>query len=125
MMNSNLMYVKVANNSCWDAEVYAKVWDEDGDFVDNVYLGVVPAHGGNIFWGNQIFKKAKALNPALGGGYGTFSAILTVGAPKRDVEFAAGDSRDGKGKMLPVYDASFDNDGGYRNKDFDEDYFEQ
>ncbi|RMD46833.1 MAG: hypothetical protein D6831_01130 [Aquificota bacterium] len=126
LLNNNLTYVKVANNSCWDAEVYARVWDENGHFVDNVYLGIVPAHGGKIFWGNEIFSKAKSLNPDLGtgGGYGTFSAILTVGAPKRDVEFAAGDSRDGKGKMLPVYDL----DGEfkyYRQVDFDHDAFEQ
>ena len=123
LLNNGLTYVKVANNSCWDAEVYARVWDEDGDFVDNVYLGVVPAHGGAIFWGKDIFAKAKALNPAIGGGYGTFSAIITVGAPKRDVEIAAGDSRDGKGKMLPVYDL----DGQelyYRNVNFDQDTFD-
>ncbi|RMD46843.1 MAG: hypothetical protein D6831_01115, partial [Aquificota bacterium] len=124
LLNNGLTYVKVANNSCWDAEVYARVWDEKGHVADNVYLGIVPAHGSAIFWGNQIFSKAKATEPALGGGYGTFSAILTVGAPKRDVEFAAGDSRDGKGKMLPVYDL----DGQelyYRNVDFDHDIFEQ
>ena len=122
LLNNGLTYIKIANNSCWDAEVYARVWDEDGDFVDNVYLGVVPAHGGAIFWGKDIFAKAKFLNPSLGGGYGTFSAIITVGAPKRDVEIAAGDSRDGKGKMLPVYDLDGEHKY-YRNADFDKDVF--
>ncbi len=124
LLNNSLTYVKISNNSCWDAEVYATVWDEKGHVVSNIYLGTVPAHGGKILWGNEIFAKAHALNPEIGGGYGTFSAILTVGAPKRDIEFAVGDSRAGKGKMLPVYDL----DGGfkyYRNVNFDHDAFEQ
>jgi len=124
LLNNSLTYVKISNNSCWDAEVYARVWDEKGHVVDNVYLGTVPAHGGKIVWGNEIFAKAHALNPEIGGGYGTFSAILTVGAPKRDVEFAVGDSRAGKGKMLPVYDLNGE-ELYYRNVDFDEDIFEK
>ncbi len=124
LLNNGLTYVKVSNHSCWDGEIYAEVWDENGDFVDNIYLGVAPAHGSKILWGKDIFAKARALNPRIGGGYGTFSAIITVGAPKRDVEVAAGDSRNGKGKMLPVYDAPFGRNNGYRNTEFDKDFFD-
>jgi len=124
ILDNNLNYVKVANNSCWDAEVYARVWDETGNFVDNVYLGIVPAHGGKVLWGNEIVKAAKELNPKIGENSKTFSVILSVGAPKRDVEFAAGDSRDGKGKMLPVYDLNGEFKY-YRNVDFDHDAFEE
>ena len=124
LLNNYLTYIKIANNSCWDTEVYARVWDENGHFVDNVYIGVVPAHGGKILWGADLFKRAKVLNPYIGkgGGTGTFSSILTVGAPKRDIEVAVGDSRDGKGKMLPANDLK-ENVIFYRNERLDSDAF--
>jgi len=126
LLNNGLTYVKISNHSCWDGDIYAEVWDEGGNFVNNIYLGKVPAHGGKILWGNQILSKARALNPRIGTtGLGTFSILLTVGAPKRDVEIAVGDSRPGKGKMLPVYDAPFARNGGYRNAEFSDDFFEK
>jgi hypothetical protein len=50
--------------------------------------------------------------------------ILTVGAPKRDVEFAAYDNRANKTKMVPVYDLDA-HDWTYRNVPFYQDIFEK
>ncbi len=123
MLNSNQFRVIVSNNSCWDAEVYARVWDSKGRVIDNVYLGKIGKNSVKIFTGDYIFKKAQKELPTLGKGASPlYSTILTVGAPKRDVEFAGYDNRFGKTKMIPVYDLNA-HVWSYRNVDFDTDTF--
>lgn len=125
MLNSNMFRVVISNNSCWNAEVYARVWDSKGRVVDNVYLGTVGKNSVKILTGDYIFKRAKQFNPFLGKKTSPlYSVILTVGAPKRDVEFAAYDNRSGKAKMIPVYDLN-SHEWTYKNVDFDTDGFEQ
>ncbi|NPA53781.1 MAG: hypothetical protein GXO21_03830 [Aquificae bacterium] len=125
MLNLNQFRVIVSNNSCWDAEIYARVWDSKGHVVDNVYIGTVGANSSKLLFGDEIFKKAQAENPELGQGASPlYSVILTVGAPKRDVEFAAYDNRAGKTKMVPVYDLNA-HDFTYRNVEFNTDAFKK
>ncbi len=125
MLNSNQFKVIISNNSCWDAEIYARVWDSKGRVIDNVYLGKVRRNSVRILTGDFVFKKAQQLLPELGRGASPlYSMILTVGAPKRDVEFAGYDNRQGKTKMIPVYDLDA-HDWTYRNVDFDTDTFGQ
>ncbi len=125
MLNTDKFRIVVSNNSCWDAEIYARVWDEKGRVADNVYIGTVKANSVKVLFGNQIFSKARSENPDLGKGTSPlYSVILTVGAPKRDVEFAAYDNRETKTKMIPVYDLSGES-WTYRNIDLDEDSFEK
>ncbi len=125
MLNTNLFRVIVSNNSCWDAEIYARVWDEKGRVVDNVYIGVVKANSVRVVYGNEIFSKARKVLPELGKGSSPlYSTILTVSAPKRDVEFAAYDFRNGKSKMIPVYDLG-GSEKTYRNVNFVQDPFDK
>ncbi|NPA53210.1 MAG: hypothetical protein GXO21_00925 [Aquificae bacterium] len=127
MLNLNQFRVIVSNNSCWDADIYARVWDSKGRVIDNVYIGTVGANSSKLLFGDEIFKKAQAQYPELGKDASPlYSMILTVGAPRRDVEFAAYDNRAGKTKMVPVYEANVhDTQGGYRNAEFFQDVFQK
>ena len=125
MIDSNMFRVIVSNNSCWDAEIYARVWDSKGHVVDNIYLGKVGKNSVRILTGDYIAAKAKREHPDLLRRISPlYSVILTVGAPKRDVEFAAYDQRTGKAKMIPVYDNGA-HEWTYRNVEFFQDPFEK
>ena len=125
MIDSNMFRVIVSNNSCWDAEIYARVWDSKGHVVDNIYLGKVGKNSVRLLTGDYIAAKAKREHPDLLRRISPlYSVILTVGAPKRDVEFAAYDQRTGKAKMIPVYDNG-DHEWTYRNVEFFQDPFEK
>ncbi len=123
MLNMNRFRIAVSNNSCWDAEIYARVWDEKGRVADDVYLGKIKANSVKILFGDRIIKAAKKLNPnLLRGTSPLFSMILSVGAPKRDIEFAAYDNRENKTKMIPIYDLSGE-EWTYKNVEFTSDPF--
>ena len=125
MLDSNMFRIVVSNNSCWDAEIYARVWDNKGNVVDNIYLGKVGKNSVRILTGDYIAAKAKREHPSLLRRMAPlYSVILTVGAPKRDVEFAAYDNRNGKSKMIPVYDNGA-HEWTYRNVEFFQDPFEK
>lgn len=125
MLNSNQFRVIVSNNSCWDAEIYGRVWDSRGRVVDNVYLGKIGKNSVKILTGDYIFAKARQFNPLIGKNASPlYSVILTVGAPKRDIEFAAYDNRNEKSKMIPIYDLD-SHEWTYRNVDFDTDAYNQ
>jgi hypothetical protein len=125
MLNNSNFRIIVSNNSCWDAEIYARVWDEKGRVADNVYIGTVGANSVKLLYGNQIFAKAQMENPNLGKKASPlYSVILTVSAPKRDIEFSAYDNRSGKTKMIPVYDLNA-HEWTYRNVEFIQDTFEK
>ncbi|NPA53752.1 MAG: hypothetical protein GXO21_03685 [Aquificae bacterium] len=123
MLSLNQFRVIVSNNSCWDAEIYARVWDEKGRVVDDVFLGIVKANSVQLLTGKYIFQKAQRIHSELGRNTTPlFSMILSIGAPKRDIEVAAYDNRAGKTKMVPVYDLSVDS-WTYRNVEFNIDAF--
>ncbi len=125
MLDSNMFRIVVSNNSCWDAEIYARVWDNKGNVVDNIYLGKVGKNSVRILTGDYIASKARREHPNLLRRMAPlYSVILTVGAPKRDVEFAAYDNRNGKSKMIPVYDNGA-HEWTYRNVEFYQDPFEK
>ncbi len=125
MINTNQFRVIISNNSCWDSEIYARVWDPKGRVAEDVYLGKLGKNSVKILTGDFIFAKARQKNPNLGKRVAPlYSMILTVSGARRDIEFAAYDNRNGKSKMIPIYDSN-SYEWTYRNVDFDTDTFRQ
>jgi hypothetical protein len=123
MLRLNTFRVIVSNNSCFDGDIYARVWDEKGRVAEDVYIGKVKANSVKLLYGDDIFYKARRVNPQLGKGASPlYSVILNIGVPKRDLEVAAYDNRFSKTKRIPAYDLSGE-EWTYRNVDFHEDPF--
>ena len=124
MIDDSQFYIVVSNNSCWDADIYARVWDSKGRVVDNVYLGKIGKNSVRFITGASIAFEARKEHPQiLRNIIPLYSVMLTIGAPKRDVEIAAYDNRNGKSKMVPVYDNGA-HEWTYRNVEFNQDPFE-
>ena len=111
------------------AEVRAKIWDECGNYVDNVLVGYITDQGGLVVRGKDLWNLAKAhgltpsdscktinQNPNLytdkpgislrdPAKVGRFSAIFRVGAPERDVEASAFQATPTGQKALPIYES--------------------
>ncbi len=125
MIDDSQFYIVISNNSCWDAEIYARVWDSAGRVVDNVYLGKIGKNSVRFITGASIAFEARKEHPQiLRNIIPLYSVMLTIGAPKRDVEIAAYDNRNGKSKMVPVYDNGAHH-WSYRNVPFNQDIFEK
>jgi len=108
------------------AEVRAKVWDECGNYADNILVGYIPDQGGLVVRGKDLLNLARAVNPNIAtatsanscksinqnppydslfdpAAAGRFSAIFRVGASERDVEASAFQVSPAGEKALPIY----------------------
>ncbi len=101
-------------------EVRAKIWDRDEEWCDNILIAQFTDQGRILIKGKDIWAKAKQKCPTVNIN-GTFSAMLTISAPERDIEATILQTTKKGIRNLPIYQSKERIDKILEEEDF-EDY---